>query len=199
MPLPLVPTTELDAVNEMLGAIGETPVSDLEVVGNTDTAIAITTLHGISREVQSKGWWFNQDDSYTFTLDANNKVPLIAQIIKLTPLGRGSVRLTHRNNFLYDLSNATDLFDPENPPAAKVTWFYDFELLPETARRYISIRAARIFQKNVLGSEALDHFTEDHENTAFAVFADEQDEFDFARGYNFINDDPDTSAIGNRT
>lgn len=197
MALPLVPTTELDAVNEMLGAIGETPVSDITLVGNTDTAIAVRTLHGISREVQSKGWWFNQDDSFTFTLNVDNKVPLVAQIIKIVPLGRGAVRLTHRNGFLYDLSNRTDVFDPEAPPAAKVTWFYDFELLPETARRYVTIRAARIFQKNVLGDATLDHFTEEHEGTAYALFVDEQDEFDFARGYNFINDDPDTSMIGN--
>ncbi|WP_408953178.1 hypothetical protein [Lysobacter sp. Hz 25] len=199
MALPIVLTTELDAVNEMLGAIGEMPVSSLDTVGNTDAAIAIKTLHGISREVQSKGWWFNQDDSYTFTLNAENKVPLVAQIIRVTPLGRGTVRITHRNNFLYDLSNRTDVFDPESPPVAKVTWFYEYELLPETARRYIAIRAARIFQKNVLGSEAQDHFTEEHESTTYALLASEQDDFEFAQCHNFINDDPDTSAIGNRS
>ncbi len=196
--LTLTPTTFLDAVNVMLGAIGELPVSDLDVVGNTDAANAIAQLHAVSREVQSKGWWFNQDDSYTFTLNVDNKAPLVAQIIKLTPTGRGAARITHRNNFLYDLTNQTDIFDPENPPSAKVTWFYDYELLPETARRYIAIRAARQFQKNWLGAEVLDHFTEDSENAAYAIFFDEQDEFDFARGYNFINDDADTSAIGNR-
>ena len=37
--------------------------------------------------------------------------------------GRGAVRITHRNNYLYDLSNRTDVFDPESPPVAKVTWF----------------------------------------------------------------------------
>lgn len=199
MAFDLVPTTELEAVNEMLGAIGETPVSDLAVVGNTDTAIALRTLHGVSREVQSKGWWFNEDDRYTFTLNAENKAPLVAQILKVSPLGRGSSLLTHRNNFLYDMRNQTDTFDTEAPPTAKVTWFFDYELLPETARRYIAIRAARIFQKNVLGSEALDHYTTDHEGTAFSLIQDEQYDFDFAQGYNFINDDPDTSAIGNRT
>lgn len=199
MALPIVLTTELDAVNVMLGAIGEMPVSSLDTVGNTDAAIAIQTLHGISREVQTKGWWFNEDDSYTFTLNVDNKVPLVAQIIKITPLGRGAVRITHRNNFLYNLNNQTDVFDPESPPVAKVTWFYEYELLPETARRYIAIRAARIFQTGVLGSEAQDHFTEEHESTAYALLASEQDDFEFARGYNFINDDADTSAIGNRS
>lgn len=195
----LTPTTELDAVNEMLGAIGEVPVSDLELVGNTDTAIAVRTLRGISREVQSKGFWFNTDDAYTFTLNAAGKVPLPAPILSIRPLGRGAVRLAPRNSFLYDLSNATDLFDPESPPAARVIWFYDYETLPETARRYIAIRAARIFQKNVLGSEALNVFTEEHETEAFALLADEQDDFDFARGHNFLTDDPETAAIANRT
>jgi len=195
----LTPTTELDAVNEMLGVIGEQPVSELEAVGNTDVAIAIRTLRGVSREVQTAAWWFNTDDSYTFVLNTEGKAPLVNQILSIRPTGRGAARITHRNGLLYDLSNATDVFEAGAAPTAKVVWFYDYELLPETARRYIAIRAARIFQKNVLGSESLNGFTEDHENAAFALLKDEAFDFEFAAGANFLNDDTDTSAIATRT
>ncbi|MBB4768652.1 hypothetical protein DYQ94_06420 [Xanthomonas sp. LMG 8993] len=195
----LTPTTELEAVNEMLAVIGEQPVSALEAVGNTDVAIAIRTLRGVSREVQTTAWWFNTDESYTFVLNAENRVPLPNLILSIRPLGRGSSRIAHRNGFLYDLTNATDVFAEDAAPSAKVVWFMDFELLPETVRRYIAIRAARIFQKNVLGSESLNGFTEDHEGAALALLVDESHDFEFAAGANFLNDDPDTSAIANRT
>ncbi|WVK03106.1 hypothetical protein AB8807_16220 [Xanthomonas campestris pv. olitorii] len=195
----LIPTTELEAVNEMLAVIGEQPVSALEAVGNTDVAIAIRTLRGVSREVQTAAWWFNTDESYTFVLNADNRVPLPNLILSIRPLGRGSARITHRNGFLYDLTNATEVFAADAAPSARVVWFMDFELLPETVRRYIAIRAARIFQKNVLGSESLNGFTEDHEGAALALLADEADDFEFAKGANFLNDDTDTSAIANRT
>ncbi|MCC8538635.1 phage tail protein, partial [Xanthomonas codiaei] len=81
----LTPTTELEAVNEMLAVIGEQPVSALEAVGNTDVAIAIRTLRGVSREVQTTAWWFNTDESYTFVLNAENRVPLPNLILSIRP------------------------------------------------------------------------------------------------------------------
>lgn len=191
-------TSELDAVNEMLGAIGELPVSEVLDAGNTDVAVAVRTLRGISREVQSKGLWFNTDEDFQFTLNAEGRIPLPAQILSIRPVrGPRMPRLSHRAGYLYDLSGATDVFS--GAPVARVVWLYDFELLPETARRYIAIRAARIFQKNQLGSEALNGFTEQHENEAFMLFQDEAHAFEYAEGVNFIDDDPDLSAIGNRT
>lgn len=189
----LTPTTTLDAVNEMLGAIGEQPVSDIEDIGNTDTAIAVRTLHGVSREVQSKGWWFNTDEPFVFTLNAENRAALAAPILSIRPSGRMAARLTTRNNFLYNLATHSDVF--EEPPTAYVVWFYDFELLPESARRYIAIRAARIFQKNVLGSSELNGFTEAHEHDAWAIFASEQDDFEFAKGHNMTAGDMDLQTI----
>lgn len=187
-------TTELDAVNEMLGAIGELPVSEIADAGNTDTAVAVRTLRGISREVQSKGCWFNTDEAFEFTLTSNGRVPLPNQILSIRPLRARAQRLTHRAGYLYDLSGSTDRFT--EAPVARVVWLYDFEMLPETARRYIAIRAARIFQKNQLGSEALNGFTEQHEEEAFYLFQTESFDFEASEGANFMDDDPDTQAIG---
>ncbi len=192
----ITPTTELEAVNTMLGAVGEMPVSTLDDIGNSDVNNALVTLLGISREVQSKGLWFNTDNQFVFTVNDEGRIALPAQILSIRPVaGRGTARLTHRNGFIYNLSGSTDVFDPESPPSAKVIWMYDFERLPETARRYISIRAARIFQKNFLGSESLNGFTQQHEDEASALFRDEAFDFEYAEGANFFNDDSDTSLI----
>lgn len=53
-------TTELEAVNALLGAVGETPVNTLEDLGFTDAAIALSVLRSKSRETQSKGWYFTR-------------------------------------------------------------------------------------------------------------------------------------------
>lgn len=60
--------TELDAVNEMLGVIGEPPVNTLEVIENVDVANALRILHKTSRYVQSKGWAWNTWTSYLLIL-----------------------------------------------------------------------------------------------------------------------------------
>lgn len=191
----LTPTTELEAVNEMLGAIGESPVSDLDTAGNIDAAIARDTLRAVSREVQSKGWWFNEQEAYTFTLNAEGKVEAPHSILSLRPV-RGGTPVVLRGKRVVNPRNGLDVFS--TAPVADVVWFIDFEELPESARRYIAIRAARIFQTKQLGSDQLYVFNEKHEEEAFLIFASEHNEYEFARGRNFLTGSRDVSDIWDR-
>ena len=50
--------TELEAINRMLSAIGQAPVTAIEET-NPDVAICKRTLYQVSQEVQSEGWTFN--------------------------------------------------------------------------------------------------------------------------------------------
>lgn len=167
----LTPTTELDAVNTMLTTIGESPVSTLEVSGLTDVAIAKQVLRETSRVVQSKGWHFNteinyplspNDDGYlvpppnTIRIDTNNKY-----------LDRDVVM---RGTKLYDRENHTYVFDAALEVDLIV--FLDFTELPEAARHYITVRSARVFQRRVLGSDAIESFTQDEEAHALAALAE---------------------------
>ena len=52
-------SAELDAINEMLAAIGESPVTTLDEDGSADVANARRILNRINRQIQSKGWAFN--------------------------------------------------------------------------------------------------------------------------------------------
>ena len=52
-------TSELEAINTMLGVIGESPINDLSAVNQTDVILAKDILTEVSREVQSQGWYFN--------------------------------------------------------------------------------------------------------------------------------------------
>ena len=56
----IIPLFIRDAVNEMLGAVGQAPVNTLEQ-SNPDVALAYATLMTVSREVQAEGWTFNKE------------------------------------------------------------------------------------------------------------------------------------------
>lgn len=57
-------TTELEAVNAMLSAIGEAPLAagtDLATATQADVQMALNILRNVTREVQSMGWKFNTE------------------------------------------------------------------------------------------------------------------------------------------
>lgn len=57
----LNPTTELEAVNSMLAALGEAPLTSLVAVTQPDYVTAINTLRDATREILTMGWRFNRE------------------------------------------------------------------------------------------------------------------------------------------
>lgn len=169
--MPINPTTKLDAVNEMMKAIGQPPVNTLSVPGLTDVSIAETTLDAVSKEVQSQGWWFNRDFSQSFTPNGSNEVVLTDDILSVRPAQATSSvaaetrSVVERQRKLYDQINNT--FTISGTVRLEVIYGYDFEELPESVRRYVTIRAARKFQTQVLGSSELETFNVEDELEAW--------------------------------
>lgn len=173
MSLVVTPTTELEAVNEMLTAIGTTPVNTLNTVGLTDAAIAKDTLGSISREVQSKGWWFNMSKQVTLS-PSGGQITVPTNALQISPAlptygATGETAMfAQRNGKLFNLATNADT-GWTGSVKADIIYLFDFEQLPEVARRYITVRAARVFQTKVLGDEALGVFTEAHEMEAWQI------------------------------
>ena len=119
-----VETELLDAINTGLSSIGETPV-DSVASPSTNVVLAKQIIEEVSRDIQSKGWWFN------------------------TALAGGAITIYANSG----VGAAEDF------PTA----------LPEEARRYIAIRAARILQSRFLGSEDLFKFSIQEEQVSFAI------------------------------
>ena len=115
-------TTLKDAINICLSCIGETPVSAPD---NTSTNVVLSKqiIEEVSRDVQSKGWWFNTTGS-NISLYANSG------------------------------SGASEDFNSS---------------IPEEARRYIAIRAARVLQSRFVGSEELHKFSFQEEQVSLAI------------------------------
>ena len=151
--------TEHDAVNLMLMSAGETPIASLDDNRNADAIQARQTLKDVSREVQLEGWHFNTEHGVKLLpappVPGEIMVPANAIRADVSPLADVSAYIRkdiiQRGNRLYDMENHTYLF--EEPVTVTLTYFLPFEELPDSARAYISIKAARRFRVNVTAGD----------------------------------------------
>ena len=191
------PTTELEAVNIMLSTIGEAPVNNLNS-GLEDAETAETILKNVSRDVQSHGWNFNSEPDYTVAADSSGNVILPTEIVRAdlanseTKYRSSKNEYIQRGNKMYDKVNHT--YNIGKALKLDVVVLLTFDLLPEIARRYIAIKASRIFQERVVGSTELSQMNRNDEQQAwFALQEMEGDNGD----YN-IFDDYSTASVLNR-
>lgn len=164
--MPLTATSKLESVNTMLTAIGEIPVSSITSATTNDVSIAISILESTSREVQSRGWFFNTDLNYSLVPNNNNEIELPANTLRVELEGSSrSKNYVERNRKLYDRYNNT--FTISDSVKVTIVFYLEFENIPEVARQYITIRAARIFQDRMLVSSELHKFHEIDELQAY--------------------------------
>lgn len=191
----LSPSTELDAVNTMLTTIGESPVSTVEDNGVVDAAIALQILRSVSREVQAKGWHFNTEKEYVLTptyLDGELIVPKNA--IQVDTVGEDQhIDVVQRGTRLYDRREHTYKFTKSVKVDMVVLLEYDE--LPEAARQYISLKAARIFQERVVGSQELSSFNRSDEARALATLQETDAE---NADYNILSDNYSVARVLDR-
>jgi hypothetical protein len=160
MPALITPTTELEAVNECLENIGQAPVSTITGDLGVDTQIALNFVRKSNRALQSKGWYWNTDKDYPLEPDENNDILLPANTLSVRPSGTSLGRqIVQRGQRLYDRENFTYSFTEK--VYVELTTGLTFEELPETARRYISLNAARIFQNRIEGGSDQDDLTDE--------------------------------------
>lgn len=165
----LTNTTKLDAVNTILLSIGEAPVNTLGS-GLQEAEIAEIVLDNINREVQSIGWTFNTDLRLTLSPNTDGHIALPSNCMKVdttSVLRDYTTDIVERNRKLYD--RVTNSFVFSKDIVVDMVILLAFDGLPEVARRYITLRAGRKYQENVIGSPALSELQADEEG--FALIA----------------------------
>lgn len=189
------PSSELDAVNIILASIGATPISTLTAITAADATMAVNTLNEISRSVQSKGWRFNTETSFRLLPTTPSKEIFVpGNCVRIEAVEQDTYRdIVQRGNRLYDRS--AQAFEFAQAVTVEMVLLLPFSDIPETARRYITTRAARVLQERSIGSEVLFKF-----NTL-----DEQEAHrDFRRGegltanYNILSGSSSVSRTLNR-
>ena len=171
-----VPITELDAVNILLAAVGEAAVSSLETATTVDVTQAKNLISNINREVQQKGWHFNTEWDVVLSLDSDSRIPLGTSVLSVySPTKLTTIRGREGSPFLYDLDNNTFIWTTSINDAVTIT-LLDFEDIPQTARQYITTKAARVFQEEIVGQVSAETVNRQEEAEAYADLLDDEGE-----------------------
>jgi len=150
------------AVNTLLSVIGEAPVSSVDE-GHMTAVMAKTTLEETTRAVQMLGWRWNTEP---VTLEPNAQLEIACPSNTLSvhfSRQNANDTLILRNGRLYDLTNRSYKFTAGTKLESELVLELPWEELPEEARRYITIKAARQFGDRIVGDQAMHAFTQQEE------------------------------------
>ena len=185
-------TTELECINIMLAAIGEAPINSLVGTLPVDARIAQSTLTEVNKSVQSEGWSFNTEIDVTLTRDGSNQINIETNILRIDANihQHPTIDPIQRGLKLYDRQNNKYEFDEDL--ICTVVYFRDFDEIPEPARHYINIQAARKFVDRLVSDQSLRTYTEQDEKRARAILM----ETDLSNGdHNLLRGDPSLTNI----
>jgi hypothetical protein len=146
-------TKELPAINQILMACGQAPVTTLDET-NPDVAIAYQTLLEVSREVQSEGWTFNKEAHYAMSPDDNNEILIANNILQidLSQSNADDKNVIIRDGKLYDKEHHTYEWT-EDSVDCDILWFFDWIDLPRPIQDYITAKAATVTSSRIVGDQ----------------------------------------------
>ena len=165
--------TELSAVNSILGAIGQAPVTRLAdtenrtytVSGNNltvpelqfenpEVAFVYQLLMECNLDTQVNGWVFNNEEWYSIAPTTINsqtqyvfpknilrwdvaagQVWRTSDVVRRTDPFDGKSKLYDKKTHSYDFTGRTPVY-------FDVTWFFEWEDLPQAFRRWITLQAS---------------------------------------------------------
>tara|TARA_R110002012_G_scaffold111499_3_gene256511 strand:+ start:1891 stop:2541 length:651 start_codon:yes stop_codon:yes gene_type:complete len=158
--------SKMSAINRLLSTIGVAPVSSLATLSLT-TELAQTAIDNVSRDLQSTPWGFNTERDVEFTAESDGSLKLdgatyaglyissfdIEEPTSLDPI----IKTTGGIQKIWDRKSKS--FTPFGASAtvkATVTYYLQWEDLPEAVKAYIAARAAREFQLQMVGNPQMD-------------------------------------------
>ena len=151
--------TELSAVNNILGSIGQAPINQL-TFDNPEIQMIFNLLRDANVDTQAEGWHFNSEYNVKFSPDSTTKkIAISNDILSMDFHGNQADRrfdLVRRNGFLYDKLSTKDNKDEfDTDMYLDVVRLYTFENLPIIFRRYITYRASRVAATQLVANPAL--------------------------------------------
>ena len=189
-------TTKLQAVNTLLSIIGEAPVNSFVPPLTGDTSLADSVLDEISKEIQGEGWSWNTMLYDKIPLDTNghSSLPSNTLAVRFNPVSYPSQRFVLRGVKLFDrVRNTYDLRGSlgvaltgttQSDLVAEIIEELAWDDIPETGKRYVMIRAGRIFSNRAITSTSIEAYTQEDEENARQILKRTED---MAQNNNFIS------------
>lgn len=184
----LTPLTELEAINDMLSMIAETPLASLdEVDGVADAQIARQLLNRVSRNVQEEDWDWNTEHDFPLSPDTDGNIVLPSNTLSVDPTDQ-SLDYVSRAGKLWDRGSKS--FNINATINVTIRLYLAFEDLPSTARRYIAAVAGRMFENRMIGDGTAHQINESDVLRARVLLLEEEAE---NANLNVIKDSPSSA------
>lgn len=138
--------SELEVVNSVLSVAGDSPIQSLDD-SYQPVFIIRRMINNVSREMQTRGYWFNTE--YEVTLTSNtitNKITLPFNLLKFEPQ---DTRYVARGLSVYDREDRTTTI--ETDIVADIVLMLDFNELPQAAREYIRTKCRVQYNNEYFG------------------------------------------------
>ena len=164
--------TELSAVNAILGAIGQSPVTTINKT-NPEVGFIYNLLRDANVDVQNEGWHFNTEKHVPYTPDSNGKIAIGNDVLKMD-LPNGWSHKTYdvvkRNGYLYDKYDHTDDWsDITDDIELDIVRLISYEDVPSSFKRYIIYKAAVRAATQLVGNPQLAQLLSQQEALARAT------------------------------
>lgn len=196
--------TKLEAVNEMLEALGEPPATALDTGGTSEVAQAETILDREHERLLRRGWAANTILEREYTPDGSDQIVLDpATVLSIRPVLSGygnqprstdtEKRVAIRDGKLYDLINDQNTFD--DPLYLEVVELVALDELPGKLATYIVKLASVKFQRFLKRGKVDDAFARDEMMQA-KVEAEQEDQD--LRATNVLKTPEARRIMGNR-
>ena len=156
--------TELSAVNSILGAIGQSPLTTLTLndngaFDNPEVALIYNLLRDANVDVQSEGWHFNTEKHVPYQPDSiTGKIAISNDILKMDVSEGWEKRqydVVKKDGNLYDKFDHTDNWSDHTSIDLDITKLIPFEDIPTPFQRYITYRASRVAATQLVANPQL--------------------------------------------
>ena len=152
--------TELSAVNSILGAIGQSPVTTISGNTNPEISFIYNLLRDANVDVQNEGWHFNTEKHVNYSPDAvTGKITVAGDILKMDVSNGWSHRVydvVKRNGYLYDKFDHTDDWSSATSGIdLDIVRLFNFEDLPSVFQRYVIFMASGRAATQLVGNPQL--------------------------------------------
>jgi hypothetical protein len=164
--------TELSAVNSILGAIGQSPITSINF-NNPQQAFIYNLLRDSNVDLQNEGWHFNTERHVPYQPDdTTGKIVIGNDILKMDVTNGWTHRkfdVVKRNGNLYDKYDHTDDWSDTTEILLDVVKLLTFEDLPSVFQRFIIARASRLAATQLITNPQLVQLLAQQEQLARAA------------------------------
>ena len=164
--------TELDAINHVLEAAGDPPVSSLTDSNASSVAIINRKLRAERLKMLSRGHSFNTSYPY-LTPDSSGYIAIGDEMLSVDGFGvNADTAYTVKNGKLFDITNQTDEFTDQIQ--LKVIYDVDFEDMRTQTQYQLMAAVARSYQRQYQQDMVYDAELVEDEREAEVASAEEE-------------------------